>query len=261
MKYIASISGGQDSTAMTVRLLELGHPVDYIVFCDTGNEFPQMYDYLKRLDKWLLKTYGIGITFLHAPKTLKDLCFSPFTKGKLKGQVRGMPYSSSMSFCTRDLKKNVSERFYKGLKDDVTQYIGYVYREKNRKHQSDKEYIINIFPLIDWQWNEDTVQSYLKSKTLYNHLYDHYTRTGCMFCPKQSLDSWYALFCNFPDLWNEAKRWEHDAIKQNAHIKHFRSDYSLLDLELRFTQQKKKQDKQVTFDLKWNDEQVSCMCG
>jgi len=46
MKHIASISGGQDSTAMTVRMLELGMPLDYIIFCDTGNEFDDMYDYL-----------------------------------------------------------------------------------------------------------------------------------------------------------------------------------------------------------------------
>ena len=35
MKYIAMLSGGQDSTAMTLRLLELGEPVDYVVFSDT----------------------------------------------------------------------------------------------------------------------------------------------------------------------------------------------------------------------------------
>lgn len=46
MKHIISISGGQDSTAMTVRMLELGMPVDYIIFCETGNEFDQMYEYI-----------------------------------------------------------------------------------------------------------------------------------------------------------------------------------------------------------------------
>ena len=164
MKYISSISGGQDSTAMTVRLLELGNPLDYIIFCDTGNEFPQMYEYLDQLDKWLLKTYNIGITRLKGKNTLHSLCFAPFTKGDHKGQLRGMPYASSMSFCTRDLKKNVSEKFYRTLKDDVTQYIGYVFREKSRVHQNDKKYITNEFPLIEWKWNEDTISNYLNQK-------------------------------------------------------------------------------------------------
>jgi len=261
MKYIASISGGQDSTAMTVRLLELGMPLDYIIFCDTGNEFPQMYEYLDRLDKWLLKTYNIGITRLKGKNTLHDLCFTPFTKGKHKGDLRGMPFASGRSFCTRVLKKNVSDKFCRSLKDDITCYIGYVYHERKRIHKSDKSFITYKFPLVEWKWNEDKISNYLKTKTLYNNLYDHYTRTGCMFCPKQSLDSWYALYSNYPALFNEAKEWENQAIKHNAYIKHFRADYSLHDLEFRFEKKKKLENKQATFDLNWNDEQVSCMCG
>ena len=46
MKYIVSFSGGKDSTAMLLRLLEEGRPVDDIVFCDTTAEFPR-YTYLE----------------------------------------------------------------------------------------------------------------------------------------------------------------------------------------------------------------------
>ena len=34
--YVCSFSGGKDSTAMLLRLLEEGMPVDIILFCDTG---------------------------------------------------------------------------------------------------------------------------------------------------------------------------------------------------------------------------------
>lgn len=260
MKYIASISGGQDSTAMTVRLLELGYPLDYIIFCDTGNEFDEMYDYLDRLDVYLKSRYGIGITRLKGKNTLGSLVQTSFTKGKHKGEVRGMPYASSMSFCTRDLKKNVSEKFMKSLNDDCIQYIGYVARERNRVHESDKKYITNKFPLIEWGWNEPEVSAYLKEKTLFNELYNYFARTGCKFCSKQTLDSWYALYVHHKKDWEEAKQWEKRAAEQNAHIKHFRSDYSLEELEIKFQKRFYKDSSAPTFDFNWNDENVSCMC-
>jgi len=260
MKYIASISGGQDSTAMTVRMLELGMPLDYIVFCDTGNEFDEMYSYLDRLDVYLQNKFNIGITRLKGKHTLETLVNTPFSKGKHKDKVRGLPYSSSMSFCTRDLKVNLFNNFARSLKDDCIQYIGYVAREKNRVHKSDKKYITFKFPLIEWGWNEPEVSSYLKEKTLFNELYNYFIRTGCKFCPKQSLDSWYALYVHHLAEFQEAKRWEERASKQDAHIQNFRSDYSMLQLEKKFEKRLKSEISTPQFQLDWNDENVSCMC-
>lgn len=39
MKYIATLSGGKDSTAMIDLLLRNNYPLDYIVFKDTLHEF------------------------------------------------------------------------------------------------------------------------------------------------------------------------------------------------------------------------------
>ena len=43
----ANLSGGRDSSAMVVKWLELGNNIDYILFCDTGYEFAEMYGKLK----------------------------------------------------------------------------------------------------------------------------------------------------------------------------------------------------------------------
>jgi diphthamide synthase (EF-2-diphthine--ammonia ligase) len=37
-KYIASYSSGKDSTAMVIRLVKEGHPLDDIVYFETGWE-------------------------------------------------------------------------------------------------------------------------------------------------------------------------------------------------------------------------------
>lgn len=39
--HVVSFSGGKDSTAMLLWMLELGMTVDEIIFCDTGVEFPR----------------------------------------------------------------------------------------------------------------------------------------------------------------------------------------------------------------------------
>ena len=48
---VCSFSGGKDSTAMLLRLLEEGVPVDVILFCDTGLEFPALYDHIRKVDR------------------------------------------------------------------------------------------------------------------------------------------------------------------------------------------------------------------
>ena len=49
--HVVSLSGGKDSTAMLLRMIEEGMQIDIILFCDTGLEFPAMYRHLEKLEK------------------------------------------------------------------------------------------------------------------------------------------------------------------------------------------------------------------
>lgn len=51
-RYVVSLSGGKDSTAMLLRLLEEGRPVDEIVFCDTGWEYPEILRHIASLEAY-----------------------------------------------------------------------------------------------------------------------------------------------------------------------------------------------------------------
>lgn len=51
--WIVSFSGGKDSTAMLLRLLEEKWPVDMILFVDTGLEFPAMYDHIDKVEQYI----------------------------------------------------------------------------------------------------------------------------------------------------------------------------------------------------------------
>ena len=49
--HVVSLSGGKDSTAMLLMMLERGMQIDDILFCDTGLEFPGLYTHLDKLEK------------------------------------------------------------------------------------------------------------------------------------------------------------------------------------------------------------------
>ncbi|GAG04820.1 unnamed protein product, partial [marine sediment metagenome] len=53
MNNIVSLSGGKDSTAMLLILLEKKIKVDHIVFFDTGWEFPEMLKHIDKLGKYI----------------------------------------------------------------------------------------------------------------------------------------------------------------------------------------------------------------
>lgn len=63
MKHVVQFSGGKDSTCMLLMMLEKGMPIDEIIFCDTGMEFPQMYEHIKQVRKYISK-YGKDITVI-----------------------------------------------------------------------------------------------------------------------------------------------------------------------------------------------------
>jgi hypothetical protein len=60
VKYIASVSMGKDSLAMILKLLELGYPLDEVVYFDIGMEFNCIYKNLNKLE-FLLKSKGITL--------------------------------------------------------------------------------------------------------------------------------------------------------------------------------------------------------
>ena len=53
MLNVVQFSGGKDSTAMLLMMLEKNMPIDDIIFCDTGKEFPQIYEHIEKVNKYI----------------------------------------------------------------------------------------------------------------------------------------------------------------------------------------------------------------
>lgn len=222
MKHIISFSGGKDSTAMLLRMIELGMPIDEIVFADTNFEFPELYEYIKKIENHI----GREIKILKPNKNFWNFAGEQVTRGKNKGKIRGMPLRAFPCWWTREAKVLPLQKLRK--QEDVLFYVGIAYDEKERMSKVDE----NIrYPLIDWKWTEQDCMDYLNQKGLFNPLYVNFNRLGCFHCPKQSESSLYVVWKNYPDLWVKMKTYEKWNLNQTGNLVYNRS---LIELEKLF---------------------------
>ena len=87
--FVASFSGGKDSSAMVLHMVELGMKIDEVICCDTFKEFPAMYRHIAKVRK-VIEAAGIKFTDLKAKETFDYLMFEhiPNRKNKtLEGKV------------------------------------------------------------------------------------------------------------------------------------------------------------------------------
>jgi len=216
-RHVVNFSGGKDSTAMLLRMIELDMQIDEIIFADTGAEFPELYDYIKRVEKYI----GRKVTIVHPNRTFKESFFKKIESGKLAGQIRGFPFVSLPCWWTRDSKIRPLD---KANRKATHIYIGIAADETQRMTKDKRRINKYKYPLIDWGWTEQDCIDYLNKINLFNPLYVNFNRLGCWFCPKQNMGSLYTLWKNYPDLWAELKEWEKLNIEHTGRfIKHRKS--------------------------------------
>ena len=228
MRHIVSFSGGKDSTAMLLKMIEENMQIDEIIFCDTGVEFPAMYEHIRKVEKYIERT----ITILKSKYTFEYLMFEyEKTKGKNKGS-KGYSWPDFRNrWCTRILKKQVVSQYLSKYKE-VTEYHGIALDEKERADKNNDGRMIK-YPLIDWEMTEKDCLEYCYSKGFdWNGLYEKFDRVSCYLCPLQRLGELKVIYKDYPDLWQKMKELDFRSIKQFGRT--FRSDYSIQELEERF---------------------------
>ena len=80
-KTMLCFSGGKDSTALLIKLIEKGMKPDKIVFADTLLEFPEMYDFINKVEKEL----NVEIIITKPNKNFFKWMLGEITRGKNKG--------------------------------------------------------------------------------------------------------------------------------------------------------------------------------
>jgi 3'-phosphoadenosine 5'-phosphosulfate sulfotransferase (PAPS reductase)/FAD synthetase len=207
MNNIISLSGGKDSTAMLLMMLEEKISIDYIIFFDTGWDFPEMIKHIDKLEKYI----GREIIRLKYKISFDEL-FKKYGFASFK-----------LRWCTYR-KVDTLNRFCRKYKP-CTIFIGFSFDERKRI----KKTIGYCYPLIDWKITEKDALNYCYKKGFdWNGLYKHFRRVSCWCCPLQPLKELKALWLYFPKYWVELLKMQEQSSYQ------FRLDYTLEQLDERF---------------------------
>ena len=227
MKHIVSFSGGKDSTAMLLRMLQEKMPIDEIIYCDTGKDFPEMYKHIKQVDEYIYTNYAMSITTLKADKSFDYYMFDHVkTRGKNKCKKGYGWVTMRARWCTTLLKNNVIDNYLKNYKDEgYIEYIGIAYDEPKRV--KDKRY-----PLVEWKMTEKDCLQYCYDRGFdWGGLYEHFDRISCWCCPLKNQKELKILYMHYPKLWIELKEMDKKSYKQ------FKANYSVEDLEKKFKEE------------------------
>jgi len=193
VRHIVALSGGKDSSALAVYMLGKIQDVEY-VFCDTGEELDETYEYINKIEDFLSKK----IIWLKSDKDFKyyfDL-------------YNGVLPDVNTRWCTRMLKLKPYEDYIGN--DSVISYVGIRADEPHRTgYISTKSNIKANFPFIENNIRHDDVIRILDEAGLgLPKYYEWRSRSGCYFCFFQQKIEWVGLLEKHPVLFKKAMDYE-----------------------------------------------------
>jgi 3'-phosphoadenosine 5'-phosphosulfate sulfotransferase (PAPS reductase)/FAD synthetase len=205
-RHIVPLSGGKDSTALSIYLAQTYPQLGFeFVFCDTGAELPETYEYLDRLEHVLGRT----IARISALEML-DVRAKPGRSAfdvVLYEHFNGYLPSPRSRWCTRMLKIHPYEKFigdapaysYIAIRADESRQ-GYTGGSKPVL-LSEQPNIIPVYPFKDDGVGLADVQRLLDHSGLgLPGYYEWRSRSGCYFCFYQQIAEWQGLKERHPTL-------------------------------------------------------------
>ena len=221
-RHVLGISGGKDSAALAVWMRDK-HPelnIDYF-FTDTGEELPEVYEFLGCLEGYL----GKPIARLN-PR--RDFRFW------LREYNHFLP-SPQTRWCTRQLKLAPFEQWVKpwlAAGDKVFSYVAIRADEDYREGYSAKaENLFVRLPFREAGIDKPGVIDILESSGVgYPKYYEWRSRSGCTFCFFQQKIEWVRLREQHPEDYEKAKELEKDALDHGSPFTWSKGE-SLWDME------------------------------
>lgn len=241
--YTISVSGGKDSVALFLKMLEEGVKIDEVVCVDLGDEYSAVYDVMLYVASICLHEH-IKMTVLTIPETeeyhqylekggpdIGMFRFLAFYHMKKNGKC-GYGWCGKRRWGT-SIKKALLNRYYQEQEKFIIEAVGIAADETHRIDINPHKNYSKTYPLIKWKMTEKECLEYC-----YAHgvtweqngvrLYDILDRVSCVHCQnknqKELKNIWYYL----PDVFESFKEWE------TLSPYNFRDESTIFDMEKTF---------------------------
>ena len=199
---IVSLSGGKDSTAMLLMMLERNELIHSVVYCDMGEwEFPEMRTHIEKLQSIMTVPFvrvfpKHDLTYMLTKKPVKRNC-------KVYRYGNNWP-SAQRRWCTSEKVATIN-RYIKKISCDYTVCIGYACDEQKRNKPKENY----RYPLIEYGVAENEALQYCYGKGFdYDGLYNIFNRLSCFCCPLQRISELRKLRKVYPSLWRNMLEWD-----------------------------------------------------
>jgi hypothetical protein len=207
-RHVLGLSGGKDSAALAVHMRQ-AHPelnIEYF-FTDTGEELPEVYEFLGRLEGYL----GKPIERLN-PRRDFDFWLREYNHYLPSAQTR---------WCTRMLKLKPFEHWVNPMiraGDKVISYVAIRADEDYREGYSSKQANLSVsLPFRTAGIDKAGVMDILESSGVgYPKYYEWRSRSGCTFCFFQQKIEWVKLRERHPEAFEAAKEYEKTALEHGS---------------------------------------------
>lgn len=230
MRHIASLSGGKDSVAMVLNLIERGYPLDEVVFFDNGMEFQAVYKTIEEL-KDILSQNDIKFTVLRPDYDFEWKMFEKPVNGR-----NGFHYG--YSWCGGRCRWGTTDKL-RCLRDyckGAIQYVGIASDEEKRFEKAKHEN--KVLPLVEWGMTEADCLQYCYDRGFFweengIRLYDILDRVSCWCCANKNLKELRNMHEHLPEYWERLK-----GLQARTERPMKGEGKSVFDLEERFTRER-----------------------